>query len=877
MAQLDEDKLSYVVQLLHGSMHPRTAHQCSQELEEYKESAEFNSYLLCIIANTELDWEIRSASCLALKNNALQHPECIDEQLLQTLESLLQPLLSDEQTLIRRTAGILVGGIVRQVHIQHWPNLLPAIISFLELGDDTLNEGVFQVIDVLCEDCFIDMIQIEVEPQLTIILQACVHFFEHPSPRIRYCALHSCNQFISSKSLVLLKILKDYVEGLFKLAADDSADVVRTVCEAFVELIDTRFEHSSHLLVPEMPNIFQYMLAQTQSADGTIAMQACKFWPTVAVLPNVEGFVRSVLAELVPVLVHCMQHTAEDLAGMQRELRDDAQEEDRECDIATHHSKERHGAGSYDEEEGDDEEDEEENDDDIENSQWTLRNIAAASLDKLSHSFPELLEIVVPHIVQGLNSENWLEVETSVMALGAISNGCREGLEEHLVELHSYILNCIPHAEPLVRQISCWTLSRFSARFLEIDDDGLALQSMVTALLERIFDGNKRVQQQACYSMAQLEEDAGNLLVPHLAAIVPALAHAYDNYRKKSTMSLYDTIGTLADSVPGIFETTEYVDLFMQRLLTRWQELPLEDVELVPLLECLQFFVAGMGDHLATVAQDVLGRCLAILSAYLETESKDDFPVAAVTSALDLLDALLEGLDVNAPQALEGIDILQVLAQLIQDPLADVRQCALGALGELSNNCGVLLHDHLEAIVAVLVENMDPLFASVCNNTIWTLSRLSSAFGEDLQPYYPTLLEHLIPLINRKLCSPMLLENLALCIGILGRYPTQELIDALPDYLVVWSTILRDVQDNPEKADAFVGMCLVIKHNPQAALRGLVYFLDAVASWEQPPPELQQMFAELIEMFVTNMGENWTAFVEQLPQQLHMGLSPYLT
>lgn len=69
------------------------------------------------------------------------------------------------------------------------------------------------------------------------------------------------------------------------------------------------------------------------------------------------------------------------------------------------------------------------NDDDDDSLEWTLRKCAAASLDGISFSFErgEMMGILLPHVERMLASQDWLEREAAVLALGAISIGSAEG------------------------------------------------------------------------------------------------------------------------------------------------------------------------------------------------------------------------------------------------------------------------------------------------------------------------------------------------------------------------------------------------------------------------------------------------------------------
>ena len=50
---------------------------------------------------------------------------------------------------------------------------------------------------------------------------------------------------------------------------------------------------------------------------------------------------------------------------------------------------------------------------------------------------------------------------SGILALGAIAEGCMNGMTQHLPELIPYLINCLMDKKALVRSITCWTLSRY--------------------------------------------------------------------------------------------------------------------------------------------------------------------------------------------------------------------------------------------------------------------------------------------------------------------------------------------------------------------------------------------------------------------------------
>lgn len=96
-------------------------------------------------------------------------------------------------------------------------------------------------------------------------------------------------------------------------------------------------------------------------------------------------------------------------------------------------------------------------------SDWNLRKCSAAALDVLSNVFHQgLLPVLLPLLKQNLFDMNWLVKESAILALGAVSEGCMDGMIPHLPELIPYLIGSLSDGKALVRSITCWTLSRYA-------------------------------------------------------------------------------------------------------------------------------------------------------------------------------------------------------------------------------------------------------------------------------------------------------------------------------------------------------------------------------------------------------------------------------
>ncbi|XP_010220588.1 PREDICTED: transportin-1-like, partial [Tinamus guttatus] len=275
---------------------------------------------------------------------------------------------------------------------------------------------------------------------------------------------------------------------------------LQKICEDSSELLDSdALARPLHVLIPKFLQFFKhcspkirYMRQRTRDSDENVALEACEFWLTLAEQPICKEVLTAHLVQLIPILVNGMKYS--------------------EIDII-------------------------------------LLKCSAAALDVLANVFREEL---LPHLLLLLKEllfhPEWVVKESGILVLGAIAEGCMQGMVPYLPELVPHLVGCLAHRRALVRSIACWTLSRY-AHWVVAQPPELYLRPLMTELLKRVLDGNKRVQEAACSAFATLEEEACTELVPYLSFILDTLVFAFGKYQHKNLLILYDAIGTLADSV----------------------------------------------------------------------------------------------------------------------------------------------------------------------------------------------------------------------------------------------------------------------------------------------------------------------------------------
>ncbi|XP_038724018.1 transportin-1-like isoform X2 [Tripterygium wilfordii] len=838
--QPQEEGFREICALLEHQISPTSAadkSQIWQQLQHFSQFPDFNNYLAFILARAEgKSVEIRQAAGLLLKNNLRTAYKSMAPANQQYIKSELLPCLGATDRHIRSTVGTIVSVVVQLGGILGWPELSQALVNCLDSNDLNHMEGAMDALSKICED-IPQVLDSDVpglsERPINIFLPRLFLLFQSPHASLRKLSLGSVNQYIMLMPAALYASMDQYLQGLFILANDPAGEVRKLVCAAFVQLIEV----CPSFLEPHLRNVIEYMLQVNKDSDDEVALEACEFWSAYfdAQLPpeNLKEF----LPRLIQVLLSNMVYAEDDESLVDAE--EDESLPDRDQDLKPRfHTSRFHGSENV-----------EDDDDDIVNV-WNLRKCSAAALDILSNVFgDEILPTLLPIVQANLSAsgdEAWKRREAAVLAIGAVAEGCITGLYPHLPEMVGFLIPLLDDKFPLIRSISCWTLSRFSKYIVQ--DIGHQkgyekFDKVLTGLLRRILDTNKRVQEAACSAFATLEEEAAVELAPRLETILQHLMCAFGRYQRRNLRIVYDAIGTLADAVGERLNQIVYLDILMPPLIAKWQQLSNSDKDLFPLFECFTSIAQALGPGFSKFADPVFQRCISIIQT--QQVAKVD-PVSAgmqydkefVVCSLDLLSGLAEGLGSGIESLVSQSSLKDMLLQCCMDDASDVRQSAFALLGDLARVCPIHLHPHLSAYLDVAAKQLNtPRLKetiSVANNACWAIGELAVKVRQEVAPVVMTVISCLVPILQHaEELNKSLIENSAITLGRLAWVCPDLVSPHMEHFMQAWCIALAKIRDDIEKEDAFRGLCALVRANPSGALSSLVYICKAIASWHE--------------------------------------------
>lgn len=483
--QPEQAKLDQVGQLLTACVDV-TNHsnhlQALNMLEEGKKTyPDFGCYLLVVFCKMPgAQAHLRHLAGIQLKNAVKER--LMNEPELSFVRQEITSALGDAEDVYRRTAAQIVTAIVGRydilarvggnVPMQDWEGLLPGLLHMLESASGPNVEGAFSTLRLLFED-HPDQLCVQ---GLADILQALVakfiSFFTHTSPRVRADAIFCIRMLILPMPNALVVNLNAFLQGLLAMHKDPSSDVRKEICIALCILAACKADFMADPTICSF--VIEFLLWTTEhDTDYDVKKEACEFWQTVCENEDVPNDVlEPYLSRLTLVLLNGMVYSEDELIALEEE-EDKNSTQDINPALLHHQTK-----GTVDEEDGEDE-------DEGGTIEWTLRKCSALGLDVISqHYKTQILGALLPHIHEKLQSTDWKVQESAVLSMGALAAGCEEGLRE-LNYLDSFVTHLLtgilPSNQPLLRSITCWTLSRY-ANYIsgQPDTPGPLLEPMVT-------------------------------------------------------------------------------------------------------------------------------------------------------------------------------------------------------------------------------------------------------------------------------------------------------------------------------------------------------------------------------------------------------------
>jgi transportin-1 len=944
--QPSPDSLKQLAACLKDSLsgiNPNAQRQAEMMLKGASTSPDFNNYLAYIFSSSEPpegvqlganDYHVvRAAAAIMVKNNVKSGFKTIPESSLALIKMAVPIGIQDKNAQIRNYAGNIATEIIHGGGLASWPDLLPQLLDTMTNASGQVapeaQEGAASAMAKICED---NVRSIQTQQQngsrpLQFILPKLIDALKSPLVPVRTNALSAINVFTERKTQVMLNAIDNLLLRLFELANDNSPNVRRQVCRAFVNIVNLKSDKIS----PHIGGLVDYIINQQRSDDEDLACEAGEFWLTVGEHSDLWFSLTPYIDKIIPVLLECMVYSGDEIALLGAES-DDEDEDDRAEDIkpvfakksATRNVGSKAGgaqsmnpaghAGVYEnlasmdngKEEGEvDDDDDDEGGDASPEERWTIRKCSAASLDVFACDFKEpVFQCIMPYLTNNLKSSDWPLREAAVLALGAVADGCMPFVAPHLPELIPYLISLLEDSEPIVRKITCWTLGRYSSWAAQLKDPKQLsdyFEPIIDGLLRKMLDTNKKVQEAAASAFAYLVEKANRVLEPYCAPIIQQFVRCFGKYKDRNIYILYDCVQTLAENIGPVLARPDNVNLLMPALISRYQNVADESREVFTLLECLSYVALALNDAFAPFAEPIFGRCVRILHVNLEavmaSTANADIPLPDkdfLITSLDLLSAIIQCLDDD--KAAELVKKAQpsffelLMFSLENERLEDeVKQSAYALLGDASRFVFPLLQPHISSIFPALLKQLDldsileeeaEKSLSVINNACWAAGEIAMRHGKGMAPYVPEMLARCRVILDNELVPESVAENAAIALGRCGLENAELMAPELATFSARFLDVMSDLDPSEEKATAFQGFTMIVGQNPQAMEKVLLQFFVAIARYRDLKlrnpikQELHDIFQHAINAY-KQMIPQFDSFISQLPPDDQLALKTH--
>ncbi|KAK1442774.1 armadillo-like helical protein [Babesia gibsoni] len=864
-------------------------------------------YLQAALTASRLHVRQMAALCLKKVIN-VKWPSLSPEVKLRLKEGLIQGIQIDDSD-VRKTFGSAFVSLFAVEGYENWPEAPGLLLKMVtESPNVVIRETAGCTLLMLVED-MVYKEQCDEEDQLhgVLVSERLSNFVAKDLlPRVLEMAatvpgslVFACKMLstLMESGIGSLALFDEYFFAFWNLLGSIANNRDPAVRSCVLKGMLKTWDCHPTAILDAAPAVLSFIMDCTDDkSDVTVQMEALKFWSHIlknrmeeSIRLRLMESLRQQLPRLIPILIENTKYTEWDYMSMDESHleEDNANIPDRPEDVPP---RPEGDMGSEDDECA------------TWGTNWTVRKGAALALDYISQVFgqdQEILVFLLDNIQRRLgDTENWEVNESAVLVLGAIARGCAYGMTPYLPKVIQYLIELTRHRKPLLRSIACWCLSRFADWIYHEQNEKEYMLPVLNAVLARVLDSNKRVQEAACSSLASFIEDSGARLIKHIGLIVEVLVKAFRLYQARNVMILYDAVGTSAQMFGEALPSSPYGVYLIQPLLHNLNTTETHSPQFLGLMECLSSIVQCWDIMYVEYAEATIKRAMNAVfevlndaKAYELTEGTLDAPrwdivdcsmdvISCIVSVgqekiVDIVSRIVIVLDVSAAKDLklnrQQVGMTDMLTLCCQCNVPSVLQSTFALIGDLSWYCSDLITT--DPIIKCLCYHLVSPIRPVCNNVCWALGVLTQSpqARQQLEPYFNDLIMTMIQLLKRE-SDFILLQNIAITIGRFAYAYPDLIAPKLMDFLYPWLQCLSRVRNDKEKDMALCGISNAVMKRPDLpgdAILGVTRTLLAF------PPVSRQVEGclNLMAQRLLQHPEHWRSLGEEAQNALKARLS----
>lgn len=264
--------------------------------------------------------------------------------------------------------------------------------------------------------------------------------------------------------------------------------------------------------------------------------------------------------------------------------------------------------------------------DDMDPEESDLNHVAGEQcMDRLANKLggTTILAPTFQWLPRMMLSDSWRDRHAALMAISAISEGCRDLMQGELTQVLEIVTPALRDAHPRVRWAGCNALGQMSTDFAGIMQEKYH-SIIVPAIIPVLDSPEPRVQAHAAAALVNFCEEAEKeVLEPYLDDLLTHLFHLLQNPKRYVQEQALSTIATIADSAEAAF--AKYYDTLMPLLFSVLQQESTKELRLLraKAMECATLIALAVGkERLGTDAMALV----QLLATCQQNITDDDDP-----------------------------------------------------------------------------------------------------------------------------------------------------------------------------------------------------------------------------------------------------------
>ncbi|KAJ5748212.1 uncharacterized protein N7511_009908 [Penicillium nucicola] len=244
---------------------------------------------------------------------------------------------------------------------------------------------------------------------------------------------------------------------------------------------------------------------------------------------------------------------------------------------------------------------------DLEPEESDLNHIAGEQcMDRLANKLggQAILQPAFSWIPRMMSSTAWRDRHAALMAISAISEGCRDLMVGELDQVLALVVPALQDAHPRVRYAGCNALGQMSTDFAGTMQEKYH-EIVLTNIIPVLASSEPRVQSHAAAALVNFCEEAErSTLEPYLGNLLSHLLDLLRSPKRYLQEQALSTIATIADSAEAAFD--QYYTTLMPLLLNVLQEEQGKEYRLLraKAMECATLIALAVGKE--KMGQDAL-------------------------------------------------------------------------------------------------------------------------------------------------------------------------------------------------------------------------------------------------------------------------------